>query len=149
MDGGLARATAPRRAVDGLPEGEGRFLTCSFWLADNLALAGRRSAAEAMFERLLALCNDVGLLAEEYDPRARRQLGNFPQALTHVALINTARNLTRRGGPPNIAAGGRRRARRAPDYFAAHSPVRRAVHVIAVVASGPSPLRATKSSLPS
>ena len=98
QDGLVARyRDAPE--VDALPEGEGQFLPCSFWLADNLALAGRHSAAEALFERLLALRNDVGLLAEEYDPRARRQLGNFPQALTHVALINTARNLSRRGGP--------------------------------------------------
>ena len=98
QDGLVARyRDAPE--VDGLPAGEGRFLPCSFWLADNLALAGRHSAAEALFERLLALRNDVGLLAEEYDPRGRRQLGNFPQALTHVALINTARNLSRRGGP--------------------------------------------------
>ncbi len=75
------------------------FLPCSFWFADNLALVGRRTEAEALFTRLLALRNDVGLLSEEYDPHARRQLGNFPQAITHVALINTARNLSGRGGP--------------------------------------------------
>jgi GH15 family glucan-1,4-alpha-glucosidase len=106
---GLVARYRSAAAVDGLPDGEGRFLPCSFWLADNLALAGRRSAAEMMFERLLALRNDVGLLAEEYDPRARRQLGNFPQALTHVALVNTARNLSRRGGPSEHRG---RRARR-------------------------------------
>ncbi len=89
--------TAPE--LDRLPAGEGTFLPCSFWLADNLALAGRRAEAERVFKRLLALRNDVGLLAEEYDPREKRQLGNFPQALTHVALINTARNLSRSGGP--------------------------------------------------
>jgi GH15 family glucan-1,4-alpha-glucosidase len=111
MDGGLLARYRSVPGVDGLPEGEGRFLTCSFWLADNLALAGRRSAAEAMFERLLALRNDVGLLAEEYDPRAGRQLGNFPQALTHVALINTARNLSRRGGPSEHRS---RRTKKAP-----------------------------------
>ena len=76
--------------VDVLPAGEGTFLPCSFWLADCLVLTGRRAEGEALFERLLALCNDVGLLAEEYDPRAQCMLGNFPQALTHMALINTA-----------------------------------------------------------
>jgi GH15 family glucan-1,4-alpha-glucosidase len=81
--------------VDGLPPGEGAFLPCTFWLADNLALQGRLDEAEEIFERLLALRNDVGLLAEEWDPNARRQLGNFPQAFTHVALVNTAFNLDR------------------------------------------------------
>jgi GH15 family glucan-1,4-alpha-glucosidase len=76
--------------VDGLPGGEGVFLPCSFWLADCLHLMGRTSEARELFERLLALRNDLGLLAEEYDPRAKRQLGNFPQAFTHVALVNTA-----------------------------------------------------------
>jgi GH15 family glucan-1,4-alpha-glucosidase len=84
---------------DGLPPGEGAFLACSFWLADNLVLQGRHTEARALFERLLALCNDVGLLAEEYDPRAGRMLGNFPQAFSHVALVNTAFNLTRAAGP--------------------------------------------------
>ncbi|HWX33982.1 MAG TPA: glycoside hydrolase family 15 protein, partial [Steroidobacteraceae bacterium] len=86
-------------AVDGLPGDEGAFLACSFWLADNYILQGRYADARAMFERLLDLRNDVGLLAEEYDPRARRQVGNFPQAFSHVALINTAHNLTRAYGP--------------------------------------------------
>ncbi|HVO87000.1 MAG TPA: glycoside hydrolase family 15 protein [Casimicrobiaceae bacterium] len=85
--------------VDGLPPGEGVFLPCSFWLADNLAQVGRVAEAEALFERLLALRNDVGLLSEEYDPRERRFLGNLPQAMTHVAIVNTARNLTQPGGP--------------------------------------------------
>ncbi|HEX6161334.1 MAG TPA: glycoside hydrolase family 15 protein, partial [Thermoanaerobaculia bacterium] len=85
--------------VDGLPPGEGSFLLCTFWLADVLALQGRRDEAAEIFERLLSLRNDVGLLAEQYDPRARRQLGNFPQAFSHVGLINTARNLHRHGGP--------------------------------------------------
>jgi GH15 family glucan-1,4-alpha-glucosidase len=104
-DGFVARYLTAKR-IDGLPAREGVFLPCSFWLADNLALQGRNAEAEALFERLLALRNDVGLLAEEYDPRTRRQLGNFPQALTHVALINTARNLSRRGGPGEHRSGG-------------------------------------------
>lgn len=90
-------ATLPE--VDGLPHGEGTFLPCSFWLADNLALQGRRDEARELFERILGLCNDVGLLAEEYDPEAKRLLGNFPQALSHLGLINTARNLSESGGP--------------------------------------------------
>lgn len=81
-------------AFDGLPPGEGAFLACSFWLADNLLLQRREAQARALFERLLALRNDVGLLAEEYDPVARRQVGNFTQAFSHIALANTARNLT-------------------------------------------------------
>jgi GH15 family glucan-1,4-alpha-glucosidase len=79
--------------VDGLPPGEGAFLACSFWLADNYALQGRLDEARALFELLLSLCNDVGLLAEQYDPADRRQLGNFPQAFSHLALINTAHRL--------------------------------------------------------
>ena len=89
----------PAPDVDGLPPGEGSFLLCTFWLADNLALQGRYDEARRIFERLLALRNDVGLLSEQYDPDARRMLGNFPQAFSHVGLINTARNLTRHGGP--------------------------------------------------
>jgi len=90
---------AASEAVDGLPPGEGAFLPCTFWLADNLVLLGRRDDARRMFERLLALRNDVGLLSEEYDPQRGRLAGNFPQAFTHVALINTAHNLTRVHGP--------------------------------------------------
>jgi GH15 family glucan-1,4-alpha-glucosidase len=82
--------------VDGLSPGEGAFLLCSFWLADNYALLGRAPEARAVFERLLAIRNDVGLLAEEYDPGERRFLGNFPQAFSHVGLVNTARNLAAR-----------------------------------------------------
>jgi GH15 family glucan-1,4-alpha-glucosidase len=82
---------------DGLPPGEAAFLACSFWLADNLLLLGRDADARALFERLLAVRNDVGLLAEEYHPVLRRQLGNFPQAFSHVALVTTAFNLTRAG----------------------------------------------------
>jgi len=87
---GLVRRYSTTTQVDGIPEGEGTFLPCSFWLASCLALTGRREEAEALFERLVALGNDVGLLAEEYDARGRRMLGNFPQALTHMALVNTA-----------------------------------------------------------
>jgi GH15 family glucan-1,4-alpha-glucosidase len=86
-------------SVDGLPPGEGAFLICTFWLADNLALQGRQAEARALFERLLALRNDVGLLSEEYDPQSRRLLGNFPQAFSHLGLINTATNLTHGVGP--------------------------------------------------
>jgi GH15 family glucan-1,4-alpha-glucosidase len=79
--------------VDGLPPGEGVFLPCSFWLVDCLELTGRHEEACALFERLLALANDVGLLAEEYDPTEKRMLGNFPQAFTHLALVNSAFNV--------------------------------------------------------
>ncbi len=91
---GLVLRYSTATNVDALPAGEGAFLACSFWLADSYLLTGRRTEAEALFERLLALGNDVGLFAEEYDPRARRMLGNFPQALTHMALVNTARLLS-------------------------------------------------------
>jgi GH15 family glucan-1,4-alpha-glucosidase len=96
---GLVRRYATEEAVDGLPGGEGTFLTCSFWLVDNLAMLGRWDEARERFEALLALRNDVGLLAEEYDPALRRQLGNFPQAFSHVGLINSAHNLTIAAGP--------------------------------------------------
>jgi GH15 family glucan-1,4-alpha-glucosidase len=97
-DGFVARyPTTPE--VDGLPAGEGAFLACTFWLADALALLGRRDEARQLFERLLGLRNDVGLLSEEYDPAARRLVGNFPQAFSHISLINTACNLSRSVGP--------------------------------------------------
>jgi GH15 family glucan-1,4-alpha-glucosidase len=82
------------RTVDGLPPGEGAFLACSFWLVDAYMLQGRIVDARRLFDRLLALRNDVGLLSEEYDPRLRRLLGNFPQAFSHVALVNSALNLS-------------------------------------------------------
>ena len=85
--------------VDGLPEGEGAFLACSFWLADVYAMLGRLDDAERLFEHLLSFRNDLGLLAEEYDPRAGRLLGNFPQGFSHIALVNTAHNLVSRLGP--------------------------------------------------
>ena len=95
---------------DGLPTGEGAFLACSFWLADSYALLGRHDDARALFERLLALRNDVGLLAEEYDPRLRRQVGNFPQAFSHVALVDTALNLGQLGRR-NVPRPAEQRAR--------------------------------------
>ena len=88
--------------VDGLPRGEGAFLLCTFWLADNYALTGRSDDARRIFENLLSIRNDIGLLAEEYDPIARRQLGNFPQAFSHLGLINTARNLTQAEKPAAV-----------------------------------------------
>jgi len=96
---GLVRRYDTHQARDGLPAGEGAFLACSFWLADAYLLLGRRDDSEALFKRLVALCNDVGLVSEEYDPVEKRQLGNFPQAFSHVALINTAFNLTRAEKP--------------------------------------------------
>jgi GH15 family glucan-1,4-alpha-glucosidase len=87
-------------AVDGLPGREGAFLACSFWLADNYALVGRTDDARRLFQRLLDLRNDVGLLAEEYDPAGGRQLGNFPQAFSHVPLVNTAMHLSEAGPDP-------------------------------------------------
>jgi GH15 family glucan-1,4-alpha-glucosidase len=91
---GLVLRYSTATKVDGLPAGEGAFLPCSFWLADCYLLTGRREEGRALFERLLSLSNDLGLFAEEYDPRAKRMLGNFPQALTHMALVNTARLLS-------------------------------------------------------
>jgi len=98
-DGFVMRYISEEGCVDGLPPGEGVFLPCTFWLADNLAMMGRYEEARRIFVRLLGVCNDVGLLSEEYDPDLKRQLGNFPQAFTHVFLINTAHNLTLGEGP--------------------------------------------------
>jgi GH15 family glucan-1,4-alpha-glucosidase len=97
-DGFVSRYTTVEE-VDGLPPGEGAFLLCTFWLADNLHLLGREADARRIFERLLDARNDVGLLSESYDVEARRLVGNFPQAFSHIGLINTARNLSRKGGP--------------------------------------------------
>jgi GH15 family glucan-1,4-alpha-glucosidase len=93
--------------VDGLPPGEGAFLPCSFWLADALGLLGRTAEARALFDRLVGLANDVGLLSEEYDVQAGRLLGNFPQAFTHVSLINTAGNLSSEARPAVHRSTGR------------------------------------------
>ncbi len=99
MKNGLVQRYVPQQEVDGLPGAEGAFVACSFWLADALVLCGRIDEARALFERLVALSNDLDLLSEEYDPVGRRMLGNFPQALSHVALVNTALNLSRAEGP--------------------------------------------------
>ena len=101
---GLVLRYSTEQALDGLPPGEGVFLPCSFWLADNYVLQGRRAEAVALFERLLGLRSDVGLLAEEYDPVRRQLLGNYPQAFTHVGLVNTALNLCRARGPAHERA---------------------------------------------
>jgi GH15 family glucan-1,4-alpha-glucosidase len=92
------RADEENVDVDGLPPGEGTFLPCSFWLVEVMALQGRRDEAEALFEHLLSLRNDLGLLAEEYDPALGRQLGNFPQAFTHLALVDAALTLSGHDG---------------------------------------------------
>jgi GH15 family glucan-1,4-alpha-glucosidase len=130
MTDGFVRRYQSDAGIDGLPPGEGVFLPCSFWLVDNLELVGRSGEARALFERLIALRNDVGLLSEEYDPVSERLLGNFPQAFTHVSLVNSAGNLSsvtgpalhrssgddglgvRRGQPPRRAGrrGGERRS---------------------------------------
>jgi GH15 family glucan-1,4-alpha-glucosidase len=110
---GLVCRYPSRAEADGLPPGEGVFLACSFWLANSLALIGRRDDAIALFERLLALRNDLGLLAEEYDPVAKRQLGNFPQAFSHTAIINTAAHLAELESASAARGNSRRRARRA------------------------------------
>ncbi len=106
MSDGFVMRYDTARGIDGLPGGEGAFLACSFWLADNLVLQGRRADARRLFERLLSLRNDVGLLSEEYDPQANRLVGNFPQALSHIALINTAHNLCMADKPAEQRSAG-------------------------------------------
>jgi GH15 family glucan-1,4-alpha-glucosidase len=102
---GFVRRYDTGRTDDGLPPGEGMFLACSFWLADAYQMLGRVADAEELFERLLALCNDLGLLSEEYDPDQRCLIGNFPQAFSHISLINTAHNLSRTEKPSNQRSG--------------------------------------------
>jgi GH15 family glucan-1,4-alpha-glucosidase len=99
MRDGFVQRYDTRSSVDGLPGGEGAFLACTFWFADNLVMQGRGNEAREIFERLLTLRNDVGLLSEEYDPQARRLVGNFPQAFSHIGLVNTAHNLCLERGP--------------------------------------------------
>jgi GH15 family glucan-1,4-alpha-glucosidase len=96
---GLMLRYRSHSGIDGLPPGEGAFLACSFWLADNYIMQGRIEDARQLFTRLIDCANDVGLLSEEYDPRERRMLGNFPQAFSHVGLINTALNLDQAATP--------------------------------------------------
>jgi GH15 family glucan-1,4-alpha-glucosidase len=108
MEDGLVLRYRPERTDDGLHGPEGAFLACSFWLADNLVLLGRYDDARALFDRLLSLRNDVGLLAEQYDSRAKRMVGNFPQAFSHVALINTAHNLSMHEKPAEQRSGATR-----------------------------------------
>jgi GH15 family glucan-1,4-alpha-glucosidase len=103
---GFIRRYIPHPEVDGLPAGEATFLLATFWLADCLELIGRHDEAVRTFERVLAIRNDVGLLAEGYDPSLGRQLGNFPQAFAHIGLVNTARNLGRREGPARHRCAG-------------------------------------------
>jgi len=103
---GFVRRYRTHNVDDGLRPGEGAFLACSFWLADAYVSIGRLAEAEKLFKRLLSIRNDLGLLAEEYEPTAKRLQGNFPQAFSHVALINTAFNLTRAEKPQAQRADG-------------------------------------------
>lgn len=107
MQNGFVRRYQTDRTDDGLPGSEGVFLACSFWLADTYLLLGRRDDAQRLFEHVLSLCNDVGLLSEEYDISRGRMLGNFPQALSHIGLINTAHNLMHHTKPAEQRSGHR------------------------------------------
>ncbi|MGH7002476.1 MAG: glycoside hydrolase family 15 protein [Alphaproteobacteria bacterium] len=115
VEDGFVLRYRPERTRDGLLGKEGTFIVCSFWLADAYVLLNRYDDAIALFERLLSIRNDLGLLAEEYDPRARRQLGNFPQAFSHVGVINTAHNLWQAGGPAEQRADRGALPRTAPE----------------------------------
>jgi GH15 family glucan-1,4-alpha-glucosidase len=105
MPDGFVLRYRTESSPDGLPAGEGAFLACSFWMVSALKMLGRSGDARRLFERLLSVRNDVGLLAEEYDPKAKRQLGNFPQALSHIALVNAAFEFTRASSPGEQRAG--------------------------------------------
>jgi GH15 family glucan-1,4-alpha-glucosidase len=111
LRGGLVLRYDTGATDDGLPPGEGAFIPCSFWLADAYVLTGRLAEAQRLFKQLVGLCNDVGLLAEEYNSSAQRAVGNFPQAFSHIALVNTAYNMAattkpceQRSGSPSAAA---------------------------------------------
>jgi GH15 family glucan-1,4-alpha-glucosidase len=110
MHGGFVLRYDTAMSEDGLPPGEGAFLPCSFWLADAYVLIGRYADAQRLFERLVGLCNDVGLLAEEYDAFAQRLVGNFPQAFSHIALVNTAHNIAHARKPCEQRSGNSRLA---------------------------------------
>jgi len=99
MAGGFVLRYRTERVDDGLPPGEGAFVACSFWMVCALKPLGREQDAKRLFECLLEIRNDVGLLAEEYDPRSKRHLGNFPQALSHIALINAGFEFMKASGP--------------------------------------------------
>ncbi|GEP05467.1 glycoside hydrolase family 15 protein [Methylobacterium oxalidis] len=114
-DGFVLRYDTENQRTDGLPGGEGAFLPCSFWYADNLIGLGRRDEARALIERLIGVCNDLGLVAEEYDPEEKRLVGNFPQAFSHVALVNTILNYSRAEGPAKERAEERMRDREAAE----------------------------------
>jgi GH15 family glucan-1,4-alpha-glucosidase len=114
-------------SVDGLPPGEGAFLACSFWLVDAYILIGRHNDARELFNRLIRLCNDVGLLSEEYDPYAGRLVGNFPQAFSHVALVNSAFNLNNADKPAE---------QRAKQQTTAEGEKRETQHSASVVEEG-------------
>ncbi|HEX7970101.1 MAG TPA: glycoside hydrolase family 15 protein [Stellaceae bacterium] len=114
MADGFVRRYDTSEADDGLPGGEGAFLACSFWLVDNFVLLGRQDDARRLFERLLALGTDVGLLSEEYDPRTARLVGNFPQALSHIALVTSACNLAHAAKPAEQRSGQQAPAAVAP-----------------------------------
>ncbi len=118
MRGGFVERyrTDDSAAVDGISGGEGVFLPCSFWLVDALLMLGRDDEARALFERIVAVGNDLGLLSEEYDPGERRLLGNFPQAFTHVGLVNSAFNLSAHDGPIEQRAGARGTTAPADDH---------------------------------
>jgi GH15 family glucan-1,4-alpha-glucosidase len=117
LRGGLVLRYDTSATEDGLPPGEGAFLPSSFWLADAYVLSGRTADAQRLFERLVSLCNDVGLLAEEYDVIAQRQLGNFPQAFSHIALVNTAYNVGH-ATKPCEQRSGHKRIRASPRHSA-------------------------------
>jgi GH15 family glucan-1,4-alpha-glucosidase len=108
MSDGLVLRYRTEHTDDGLPPGEGVFLACSFWMVSALKMIGRIDDAKQLFERLLALRNDVGLLAEEYDPQSRHLMGNFPQALSHIAMINAGFEFNRLSSP------GEQRAQSSP-----------------------------------
>jgi GH15 family glucan-1,4-alpha-glucosidase len=112
MEDGLVLRYRAEHSSDGLAGREGAFLACSFWLVDNLILLGRREEARALFDRLLSLRNDLGLLSEEYDTRNVRMVGNFPQAFSHIALINSANNLWEPEKPAEQRSGHKRERRR-------------------------------------
>ena len=121
MRDGLVMRYDPDPEVDGLPHNEGAFLACTFWFTDCLALLGRCDEAQRLFEHLLSLRNNVGLLSEEYDPEAGRFLGNFPQAFSHIGLINSACNLFRASQPARVR---KEKETAAARYLNSHDPGR-------------------------